>query len=139
MLPGVTSGCEPNFCLAFQQKHILDGKTTLQVFNDRFSEAIQKFPFETQKIIKDHVLKKGDISELSDDVVPETFKRVFCTAMTISGQDHLSMVITLQKQTSNAVTKTINLPNGATHEDVAALYMRAWKEGCKGLTIYRDD
>ena len=138
MLPGVTSGCEPNFCLAFQQKHILDGKTTLQVFNERFAEAIQKFPIDTQKVIKDHVLKKGDISELSDEVVPETFKRVFCTAMTISGQDHLSMVITLQKQTSNAVTKTINLPNKATLEDVANIYMRAWKEGCKGLTIYRD-
>jgi len=43
-----------------------------------------------------------------------------------------------QKHTDNAVSKTVNLPSSASVSDISELYKLAWKEGCKGITVYRD-
>lgn len=59
-------------------------------------------------------------------------------ALSISPEDHILMQATLQAHTHNAVSKTINIPNDTSEIEISHLLTFAWKQGCKGFTIYRD-
>ncbi|HBJ32311.1 MAG TPA: hypothetical protein DDY93_13200, partial [Dehalococcoidia bacterium] len=63
---------------------------------------------------------------------------IFRTSMTISPEAHVRMQAVWQNHVTNSVSKTINLPNNATIEDVHNAYMLAWETGCKAVTVYRD-
>ena len=62
----------------------------------------------------------------------------FRTSMAISPEAHVRMQAAWQKHVTNSVSKTINLPNSATVENVADAYLLAWKTECKAVTVYRD-
>ena len=70
--------------------------------------------------------------------IPENVQKAFAVAHDIAVPWHVRMQAAWQKYTNNAVSKTINMPNSATVEDVRATYLLAWKTGCKGITVYRD-
>ncbi len=70
--------------------------------------------------------------------IPETIQKIFASAHDISVEYHIKMQAVFQKYTDNGVSKTINLPNSATVEDIRETYMKAWELGCKGITVYRD-
>jgi len=71
-------------------------------------------------------------------ILPKEMKEILKMSAEISPDWHLKMQAIFQKYTHNAVSKTINLPNGASVYDVEAIYMLAWKLGVKGTTVYRD-
>ena len=70
--------------------------------------------------------------------IPESVQNLFLTSHDLSPKDHVMMQCAFQKYTDNAVSKTVNLRNEATIEDVEEVYMLAYENGAKGVTIYRD-
>ena len=58
--------------------------------------------------------------------------------MDIAGEGHIHMQAAFQRHVDNSISKTINLPNAATREEVAQSFITAWKLGCKSCTVYRE-
>jgi len=109
-LAGCSSSIEPIFAFEFVSK-ILDGE------------------------IKDvHPLYEEWKKEYPDEPLPD----YFVTAHDIPYEGHIRMQAAFQKYVDNSVSKTINLPNQATFEDVEKAYLLAYDLGTKGITIYRD-
>jgi ribonucleoside-diphosphate reductase alpha chain len=85
--------------------------------------------------LSERLRETGTLSDLED--VPNGLKRIFRTALEIPAEHHLRVQAAFQRHVDNAVSKTINLPQDAGTEDIADAYMRAWRLGLKGITVYR--
>lgn len=133
ILAGCSSGIEPLFALAFT-RNVMDGEK-LTEFNPIFEAALKREGLHTKDIMGE-VAAKGSIKNM--DFLPKSMKETFVTAMDIDPVWHLRMQAAFQRHTDNAVSKTVNLPNSATRKDIFDIYTLAWKEGCKGVTVYRD-
>ena len=133
ILAGCSSGVEPLFALSFA-RNVMDGERLMEV-NPHFEEALREIDCYSQPLLEG-VAELGSIQSL--DQLPEDLHRVFVTAMDIAPEWHLRMQAAFQRHTDNAVSKTVNLPNSATRDDIFAIYWMAYEEGCKGVTVYRD-
>ncbi len=133
IIAGCSSGIEPLFALCFT-RNILDGDQFVEV-HPIFEEAAKAGGFYSEDLIKE-LARKGSLHDIDD--VPEEVKELFVTAHDITPDFHIRMQAVFQKYTNNAVSKTVNFPHHAVREDVADAYMLAYKEACKGVTIYRD-
>lgn len=132
-----SSGIEPVFALAYihKAKSVGDQYRILTIANKTFSEIAQKEGFWSEDLAA-RVLEHGSVNGVDD--VPREWQKVFVTAAEIDPVWHVKMQAAFQKYTDNGVSKTINLPNSATRDDVATAYLMAYKTGCNGITIYRD-
>lgn len=133
MIANCSSGCEPLFGVVYRKVGVLDGKTDLWQVNEVFKSCLEKEGLFSEEILK-------EISDNGGRLTPalkEKFDGLFNTALEIPWQRHIQMQAAFQKYVDNAVSKTINMPNNATVEDVKNAYMLAWEMGCKGLTVYR--
>ena len=133
ILAGCSSGIEPLFALSFA-RHVMDGEKLVES-NPYFEAAVKAAECYSPKLMEE-VAGKGSIAHLS--YIPEDIRRIFVTAMDIEPEWHLKMQAAFQKYTDNAVSKTVNLPNCATQEDIWKIYWMAYDQGCKGVTVYRD-
>jgi len=147
IIADASSGIEPVFALAFTRQHYLDAEdagklTSLREVNRRFLDAAKADGFYSEELL-DHLAVGGSISEWNETCaetgkVPDWATRLFVTAHEISPEWHVRMQAAFQRHTDNAVSKTINFPESATQADVANAYWLAYREGCKGITIYRE-
>lgn len=133
IIAGCSSGVEPLFALCFT-RNILDGERLVEV-NPHFEAALAAAGLATPELM-DSVVARGSIQDM--DFLPAKLRKVFVTAMDIEPVWHLRMQAAFQRHTDNAVSKTVNLPNSATEQDIFDIYWLAYKEGCKGVTVYRD-
>ncbi len=148
IIADASSGIEPVFALAFTRQHYLDpgdaGKlTALREVNKFFLQAARAGGFYSEELM-DHLASGGAIAGWNEACpepsrrVPEPARRLFVTAHDISPEWHVRMQAAFQRHTDNAVSKTINFPFDATQADVASAFWLAYREGCKGITIYRE-
>ncbi len=133
ILANTSASIEPLFALAYQRKHVL-GDQTLREINPIFLEYLQRYGLNVEEIVE-KILEKGRLKDI--EKVPEGFRRLFTTALEIPPERHLQIQAAFQRHVDNSVSKTINLPQDATPQDVARAYWQAWELGLKGITIYR--
>jgi adenosylcobalamin-dependent ribonucleoside-diphosphate reductase len=129
ILADTSGGIEPNFLLAYKKNVI---GTTLYNINPVFNEMLLESGIN-QSIIDDIISKP-----LSEINLPEKVKEYFVCANDVSVEQHIKMQAAFQGYTSNAISKTINLPNDATRQDISKSILFANELSLKGLTIYRD-
>jgi ribonucleoside-diphosphate reductase alpha chain len=132
IIANCSSGIEPVFALAFS--HIV-GDRHLAFVNPIFERAAKARGFYSEELLK-AVAERGTVRGLAG--VPEDVQRIFVTAHEIDTDWHVRTQAAFQKYTDNGVSKTINLLNAATEEDVAKAYLLAYELGCVGITVFRD-
>jgi ribonucleoside-diphosphate reductase alpha chain len=111
----------------------LDGKA-LPEMHPIFIKAARQGGFHSKDLAQE-VAVKGSLQGM--DNIPDDIKRLFRTSHDISPEWHIKIQAAFQRHTDNAVSKTVNCPANATQEDVENVYLTAYQEGCKGVTIYR--
>jgi len=133
IIANCSSGIEPIFALSYM-RHILDGEEFIEV-NPYFEQAARKGNFYSQELMSR--LAEGERLQNIENI-PEEIKELFVSAYDISPEWHVRIQAAFQKFTDSAVSKTVNFPYDATPEDITKVYMLAYHEGLKGITIYRD-
>jgi ribonucleoside-diphosphate reductase alpha chain len=127
-----TTGIEPAFSLVTVKKLAAAGEMT--IVNQSAQMGARALGGYCDDNIKS--MSEGDFSCISAEDLP-----TFATAIgdnSIEPMGHLRMVAAIQPFVSQAISKTTNLPNTATVDDIFDVYMEAWKQGVKVLSIYRD-
>ena len=150
MLMGVSSGIEPVFA-PFVYRKIGDGYVSL--IHPLFQELLERHAphpdyqkgdaWDWDKVVTAVQGNHGSVQGL--EFIPDAVKTVLVCAHDIAPEDHVKMQGVIQttfdqggKMVANSISKTINLPNEATVEDVYGAYSLAFASGCKGITVYRD-
>ncbi|MGC8689521.1 MAG: adenosylcobalamin-dependent ribonucleoside-diphosphate reductase [Thermoplasmata archaeon] len=132
IIAGTSSGIEPLFALVYVRQ-ILENTEMLEV-NQLFEEELKRRGLYSDSLMRE-VARRGTIQDMN---IPPDLKRLFLTAHDMDFRWHVLMQAVFQRHTDNAVSKTINMRNDATMEEVEKAYMLAYKLRCKGITIYRD-
>lgn len=137
IIANTTSGIEPLFALSFK-KNVLDNEELIETNKVFQIYCENKFGKEEAEAIIKTIIEEYDGSIAKSPAFSNTEKKIFVTAKDLDYKSHVDMQIVVQKYVENSVSKTINLPNHATVEDVENAYLRAYNGNCKGITVYRD-
>ncbi len=132
IIAGCSSGIEPVFALSFM-RHVLGNVDLPEVYAPLIEMAKKRGFYTDQLLVR--VTAGESIQTMSD--VPPDVKRLFVTAFDIAPEWHVRMQAAFQRHTDNAVSKTINFPPQATRADIRQAFLLAYREGVKGITIFR--
>ncbi len=138
-----TTGVEPDLALVKFKK--LVGGGMMKIVNNTVPEALFKLGYtpEQADAIVSYIDQNGTI-EGAPELKPEHLAVFDCAFKPAQGtrsilpMGHLKMMAAVQPFISGAISKTINMPNEATIEEIADAYVEAWKQGIKAVAIYRD-
>ena len=135
-----TTGIEPDFSLVKFKK--LVGGGSMQIVNQTIPRALRKLGYteETIEAIVEYISENGHVVD-APGLKTEHYA-IFDTAMgarSISPMGHVRMMAACQPFLSGAISKTVNMPESATVEEVEEIYYEGWKQGLKALAIYRDN
>jgi ribonucleoside-diphosphate reductase alpha chain len=133
IVAGTSAGIEPLFALAYRRENVLDGQILTEI-NPLFLRHVRRRIAEPEALLAE-IDARGTLAEVPG--LPPQTRSLFRTALELSPEDHLRVQAAFQKHVDNAVSKTINLPESATADEVRAIYLRAWRLGLKGITVYR--
>ncbi len=141
MMDCATTGVEPE--LALVKYKTLVGGGTLKLVNPLVPMALKALGYSDPTIerIAKFVEERGEL--VGSGIAPEhlpVFDTSFPTASgrSIHHMGHIKMMEAVQPFISGAISKTVNMPQSATVEDVEEAYVESWKRGLKALAIYRD-
>ena len=135
-----TTGIEPDFSLVKFKKMV--GGGSMQIVNQTVPRALKNLgytPEQAEKIVA-YIADNGSVVGAPD--LDEAHYEVFDCAMGarfIAPMGHVRMMAAVQPFLSGAISKTVNLPESSTVENIAGVYMEGWKLGLKALAVYRDN
>jgi ribonucleoside-diphosphate reductase alpha chain len=135
-----TTGIEPDLALVKFKK--LVGGGSMQIVNQTVPRALVKLGYQAEQIeaIVEYIAEHGHVID-APGLRPEHYE-VFDCAMgerSIAPMGHVRMMAAVQPFLSGAISKTVNMPEAATVEDVERIYLEGWRLGLKALAIYRDN
>jgi len=138
-----TTGIEPDIALIKYKK--LVGEGFLKIVNQTVPLALQRLGYtadEVESIVS--YIDEFETIEGAPDLKPEHLPVFDCAFKPVNGErsighmGHLRMMSAAQPFLSGAISKTVNMPENATAEDIEDVYMQGWKLGLKAIAIYRD-
>src|SRR5690242_2874222 len=135
-----TTGVEPDLALVKFKK--LVGGGSMQIVNQTVPRALKSLGYQPEQVeaITEYIAEHGHVVD-APGLRPEHYE-VFDCAMgerAISPMGHVRMMAAVQPALSGAISKTVNLPESATVEEIERIYFEGWKLGLKALAIYRDN
>ncbi len=135
-----TTGVEPDLALVKFKK--LSGGGSMQIVNQTVPRALRSLGYQEEQVeaIIEYVAENGHVVD-APGLRPEHYE-VFDTAMgerSIAPMGHVRMMAAVQPFISGAISKTVNMPEAATVEDIEHIYAEGWRLGVKALAIYRDN
>jgi len=135
-----TTGVEPDLALVKFKK--LVGGGSMQIVNQTVPRALASLGYQPEQVeaITEYIAEHGHVVD-APGLRPEHYE-VFDCAMgerAISPMGHVRMMAAVQPGLSGAISKTVNLPESASIEDIESIYLEGWKLGLKALAVYRDN
>ena len=135
-----TTGIEPDFSLVKFKK--LVGGGSMQIVNQTIPRALRKLGYVDQQVeaIVAFIADNGHVIDAPG--LRQEHYEVFDTAMgarSLKPMGHVRMMAACQPFLSGAISKTVNLPESATVEEIEEVYLQSWKLGLKATAIYRDN
>jgi ribonucleoside-diphosphate reductase alpha chain len=135
-----TTGIEPDFSLVKFKK--LVGGGSMQIVNQTVPRALRSLGYQEEQVeaIVEYIAEHGHVVDAPG--LKREHYEVFDCAMgerAIAPMGHVRMMAAVQPFISGAISKTVNMPETATVEDVEHIYFESWKLGIKALAIYRDN
>ena len=135
-----TTGIEPDFSLVKFKK--LVGGGSMQIVNQTVPQALVKLGYaqETVEAIVEFIGANGHVID-APGLKPEHYEVFDCALgqRSIAPMGHVRMMAACQPFLSGAISKTVNLPEDATVEEVEEVHLEAWRMGIKALAVYRDN
>ncbi|WP_235734895.1 vitamin B12-dependent ribonucleotide reductase [Nocardioides alcanivorans] len=135
-----TTGIEPDFSLVKFKK--LVGGGSMQIVNQTIPRALRKLGYQPEQVeaIVSYIAEHGHVVD-APGLRTEHYE-IFDTAMgerALKPMGHVRMMAAAQPFLSGAISKTVNLPESATVEEIEDIYLQSWKLGLKATAIYRDN
>ncbi|MBN2375806.1 MAG: vitamin B12-dependent ribonucleotide reductase [Sedimentisphaerales bacterium] len=138
-----TTGIEPDIALV--KYKLLAGGGMLKIVNRTVAMALDRLGYSAEEIAQiAATIEEDDTVETSDVLKAEHLPVFDCAFKPVKGMRsihylaHIRMMAAVQPFISGAISKTVNMPNESTKEEIAKAYMTGWKLGLKALAIYRD-
>jgi ribonucleoside-diphosphate reductase alpha chain len=135
-----TTGIEPDLALKKTKK--LVGGGTMSIVNQTVPRALRKLGYNDEQIVDIVAYIDQNSHVVGAPHLLEEHSAVFDTAMgerSIHYMGHIKMMAAAQPFLSGAISKTVNMPEEVTVEDVERVYMEGWRLGLKALALYRDN
>lgn len=135
-----TTGIEPDFSLVKFKK--LVGGGSMQIVNQTVPRALRKLGYQEEQVeaIIEYIAEHGHVID-APGLKTEHYEIFDCAmgARALAPMGHVRMMAACQPFLSGAISKTVNLPESATIEEVEDIYLQSWKLGLKATAIYRDN
>jgi ribonucleoside-diphosphate reductase alpha chain len=135
-----TTGIEPDLALVKFKK--LVGGGSMQIVNQTVPHALRVLGYQEEQVeaIVEYIAERGYAVD-APGLHPEHYEVFDCAMGTraIKPMGHVRMMAAVQPFLSGAISKTVNLPETATIEDIEDVYFQGWKLGLKALAVYRDN
>lgn len=133
-IANTSGGLEPNFALVYTRR--TNDNTIYHVVNPVFEQYLKENNLYTKEILQKIADNNGSCQGI--DEIQQNMQKIFVTAHDITPNEHLSVLTAIQQYVDLACSKTINLSHDATVADIEDIYLQAWENGIKGITVYRD-